>query len=55
MSIERKDLEVIRKDLDHELGEMPTKKNIDKENNGFFDVDKKHVVIGEQLPKMYFI
>jgi hypothetical protein len=52
MDVEPRDLEIIRKDLDAELGELPIKKKIDKENNGFFDVDKKHVVIGEQLPKM---
>lgn len=52
MDVEPRDLEIIRKDLDAELGELPIKKKIDKENNGFFDVDKKHVVIGEQLPNM---
>ena len=46
MTVEKKDLEAIRRDLDNELGELPAKKKIDKENNGFFDVEKKHIVIG---------
>ena len=37
---------MIQKDLNNELGELMVKKNVDKENNGFFDVDKKYVVIG---------
>ena len=53
MTIERKDLDTIRRDLDIELGEYVSKKIVDKENSGFFDVEKKHIVIGEQLPKMY--
>lgn len=44
---------MIKKDLDGELPDLPPKKKIQKENEGYFDVDKKHVVIGEQLPKMY--
>lgn len=46
---------MIKKDLDGELPELPQKKKIQKENEGYFDVDKKHVVIGEQLPKMYLL
>jgi len=45
-------MELIRKDLDSELAELIPKKKLDKENEGYFDVEKKHVVIGEQLPKM---
>ena len=45
-------MELIRKDLDSELGELLPKKKLDKENEGYFDVEKKHIVIGEQLPKM---
>lgn len=32
---------------------MFTKKKVEKENEGYYDVEKKHIVIGEQLPKMY--
>lgn len=52
MSVQPRDLELIRKDLDVQLPELPPKKKIDKENNGHFDIQKKHIVIGEQLPKM---
>ena len=52
MNVDPRDVDLIRKDLDGELGELPAKKKIEKENNGFFDVDKRHVVIGEQLPKL---
>ena len=55
MAVERRDLEAIRRDLEGELPELPVKKKVDKENNGYFDVEKKHVVIGEQLPKMYLM
>lgn len=48
-------MELIKKDLDSELGELLPKKKIDKENEGYFDVEKKHIVIGEQLPKMYHL
>lgn len=48
-------MELIKKDLDSELGELLPKKKIDKENDGYFDVEKKHIVIGEQLPKMYHL
>lgn len=34
------------------MGELPLPKKMEKENNGYFDVEKKHVVIGEQLPKI---
>lgn len=46
MAVQRSDLDLIRKDLDNELGELPARKKIDKENSGYFDVQKKHVVIG---------
>lgn len=52
MNVDPRDLDFIKKDLDTELSQILPKKKIDKENNGFFDVEKKHIVIGEQLPKM---
>jgi hypothetical protein len=38
MTIEMKEIELIKKDLDSELGELPMKKRIEKENEGYFDV-----------------
>ena len=52
MLITKDDLTKIKRNLDDELAPVPEKLLVDKENDGFFNVNEKFTVIGEQLPKL---
>jgi hypothetical protein len=44
---------LIKKSLDDDhLPHIPDKPTVDKENDSKYDIEVKHIVIGEQLPKL---